>query len=104
MTRAMIATVTALALTALAIPRAEAAPPPRVSGSVCSVLARSTPASGIWWAAFSGARSGFFDQRDVTYEVRCFTDLADCKAWLYWMQSDWPAENLLNRCARGLPP
>jgi hypothetical protein len=32
----------------------------------------------------------------------CFKTEAACKAWLYWIQSDWPLQNNYWPCRRGL--
>lgn len=81
----------------------QAAQPPRVEGYVCHKLAQSTPANTMWNAAFRGQREGPFDLIEWTHEVRCFKSLSNCKAWVYWIQSDWPLMNQVRRCRRGLP-
>lgn len=83
---------------------ASAAPPPRVEGLYCTrALKASAPANAFWWAVFQGERKGFFGGRETTRQLRCFRSQADCKAWLYWVQSDWPDLNQLRRCKRGFP-
>ena len=81
---------------------AEAKQPPRVKGTYCRTLAASRPASKIWWSSFYGERTGLFNLE--TYHVSyCFKSEADCKAWLYWAQTDYPQMNRVQRCRRGLP-
>ena len=102
--KAHLAIAAALALTfpVLFLP-ANAATPPRVNGYACKALTASMPAGSIWSAAFFGSRIGPFDRRERTHQVRCFKTDASCKAWLYWMQSDWRDDNLVRRCRVGNP-
>ncbi len=94
----------AVAALAAAPPPVSAAQPPRVQGLNCTrSLKASAPKNAIWWAAFWGQREGFFDRRESTHQVRCFRSQADCKAWLYWIQSDWPEWNQFLPCKRGFP-
>lgn len=93
----------AAAMTLAMPPLAEAAPPPRVKGLNCRTLAKQIPASSMWTATFRGNRIGHFDIRESTFQVKCFKSQADCKAWVYWIQSDWPLENQVKRCRKGKP-
>ena len=95
-------TCLAILYSATAVP-ATAAPPPRVKATSCRSLEASRPASQIWWAAFYGERTGFFDNKEIHHAVGCFTSQATCKAWLYWQQTDWPLMNSVTWCRRGLP-
>ena len=98
-----VALCVALATAAILPPAASAGPPPRVKGLICSKSLKASAAkNAIWWTNFQGARKGFFDQRETTMMVRCFRSQADCKAWLYWAQTDWPKRNNFKPCRRGL--
>jgi len=91
-------------LLSLAGGTAVAAPPPRVEGLLCTrSLKASMPKGSIWWTAFYGERTGFFDRHETIHLVRCFKNEAACKAWLYWAQTDWPYLNQWRPCARGFP-
>lgn len=91
-------------LVSLAGGTALAALPPRVEGLLCTrSLKASMPKESIWWTAFYGERTGFFDRHGTTHQVRCFKSEAACKAWLYWAQTDWPYLNQWLPCARGFP-
>ena len=99
-----VALCVALATAAILPPAASAGPPPRVKGLICSKSLKASAAkNAIWWTNFQGARKGFFDQRETTMMVRCFRSQADCKAWLYWAQTDWPDWNQWLPCKRGFP-
>lgn len=78
------------------------AQPPRVEGYRCKPLAATRPANQIWWTNFQGQREDFWDRLETYRAVVCFKSAADCKAWLYWAQTDWPQNQWLP-CRRGVP-
>ena len=81
----------------------QAAQPKRgVQGVDCSTLARSIGASKVWRSYFRGARQGPFDHVFWYTSSPCFRSQADCTAWLYWAQSDWPYYTTVTRCHRGV--
>lgn len=96
---------TAIPLLALVVglSTAQAAPPPRVDGYACRTLKASMPVADIWSAAFYGGRVRPFNQIEYTHQVRCFRTEASCKAWLYWIQTDWRETNMVRRCRVGKP-
>ncbi len=89
---------------ALAIPQpAEAAQPPRVQAFVCSYLAATRGPANVWQTWFTGQRDQLFGP-DLHYTASpCFNSLANCKAWLYWAQSDYPKQNTFKPCRKGFP-
>ncbi len=97
------ALVLATALTTVPLAGALAGPPPRVEGFQCSQLVRSVGAANVWQAYFRGRKRNLFDQVWYLDAVRCFQNEANCKAWLYWAQSDYRdgGYNIVERCRRG---
>jgi hypothetical protein len=93
----------AFAAALMAAASVEAAQPKRgVQGVSCGTLAHSIGASNVWRSYFRGARQGLFDQVWWYTSSPCFRSQADCKAWLYWTQSDWPYYTTVTRCHRGV--
>jgi hypothetical protein len=82
---AMLLTTAALLL----VNDVHAASPPRVSGQNCQWLAAEIGATNVWQTTFWGWRYDVFDEREDINVAPCFASEADCKAWLYWAQSDW---------------
>ena len=80
-------------------PSAFAAQPPRVQALNC----RSVSASSSWWTVFYGEKTNFWGYRESYNRSACFKSQKDCKAWLYWAQSDWPDMNRNQGCRKGKP-
>ena len=99
-----LASVLALAVCAAAVPigNAHAAPPPRVEAFHCSYLAPSVGAANVWQTWFSGQREDLFDNVTRLIAAPCFQTEANCKAWLYWAQSDYTDHSRFEPCRRGL--
>jgi hypothetical protein len=96
----ILATVLAAIAVAPADPLpATAAQPPRVQALNC----RSVSASTSWWTVFHGERTNFWGYRESFNRSACFKSQKDCKAWLYWAQSDWPDMNRNQGCRKGKP-
>jgi hypothetical protein len=80
---------------------AAAATPPRVEGYSCPAMLGSLAPSKVWRTSFRGNKrdlnTGIFWPYSAT---ACFTSQKDCKAWLYWAQSDWPDQNTFVPCRR----
>jgi hypothetical protein len=79
---------------------AEAAPK-RVEGSYCE----SPLPSGTWVGYFSGLKpypiiSGGDDRYVPVTRRACFSTKADCVAWKYWMQTDYPQQVRTAWCRR----
>jgi hypothetical protein len=66
-----------------------------------TVAAKTGRAGGSVCAYFSGEKIVGIDHRFVFSDFRCFPTEADCKAWLYRVQSDWPFEQNVRFCHRG---
>jgi hypothetical protein len=83
---------------------ASAATHPRVTALDCRALPAKA-GSGVWQARFAGSRGGrgTWEMYERTFAVGCFRTYADCFNWLYWQQSDWPNENSVGRCRKGMP-
>ncbi len=73
------------------LPSAAEAAPPRVKGVSCSYHKAS---AGTWIGYFDGVKESpiisFGDRYYPVTLLRCFKSLADCKAWKYWAQTDYP--------------
>jgi hypothetical protein len=93
---------TALVAAAMTVPAA-AAQPPRVKAYSCSALKRTLPVSQIWSTWIYGERRNLFGPNDAYQNAPCFKSLANCKAWLYWAQTDWNIDTRMKPCHRGLP-
>ena len=65
------------------------------------VSAKMSGAGGSVCAYFSGQKIVGIDHRFTFSDFRCFPTEADCKAWLYRVQSDWPFEQNVRFCRRG---
>jgi hypothetical protein len=67
------------------------AAPPRVKGVSCSYY--NAP-RGTWVGYFDGLKESpiisFGDRYYPVTILRCFKTQADCKAWKYWVQTDYP--------------
>lgn len=68
---------------------AAAASPPRVQGQNCQVLAAQIGGANVWQTTFWAWRFDVFGDREDIFTAPCFSSEANCKAWLYWAQSDW---------------
>lgn len=93
-----------------AVPTAVAAKtPPRVPAYSCSALAAQVGPSKVWQTQFTGYRPSpldfFRDHPRLEHygAAPCFKTQTACKAWLYWIQSDWPLQNNYWPCRKGLP-
>ena len=84
-----IAAASATMMSAFTLP-ASAAQPPRVPGAHCGALGAQLGGANIWQTTFTGWREDVFGQREDIFVSPCFTSEADCTAWLYWAQTDWP--------------
>jgi len=80
---------------------AEAAAPPRVEGYHCPTLAAMEGPANVWHTWFRGQKEDLFDRIDRFVASPCFRTEAECKAWLYWAQTDWPDRNTFRPCAKG---
>jgi hypothetical protein len=67
------------------------AAPPRVKGQSCSY---PKAPRGTWVGYFDGLKESpiisFGDRYYPVTILRCFKTQADCKAWKYWAQTDYP--------------
>jgi hypothetical protein len=92
----------ALAFSIVLAGDAEAAQPPRVQAYQCGPLAASIGPAKVWQTTFYGSKKGLFD--DVSYYSAspCFPTEYECKAWLYWAQSDWNYHSNFRPCRPGL--
>lgn len=98
---AAAALLAASAIGPMAIP-AEAANPPRVPGLSCSKLKAEMGRANVWQTSFVGQRYGPFDQLESYNAAPCFRNQADCKAWLYWAQTDWDRYQYFTPCKKGI--
>ena len=94
--------VLATCLAAVSIGSAQAAAPPRVEAFHCSYLVSSVGAANVWQTWFNGERSNLFDRVTRLIAAPCFQTEANCKAWLYWAQSDYTDYSTFRPCRRGL--
>ncbi|HET7715743.1 MAG TPA: hypothetical protein VFK86_08955 [Bauldia sp.] len=85
-----------------AAPPADAANPPRVQGESCSKLKAMLGRANVWQTSFVGQRKGPFDQILSYHAAPCFRTQANCKAWLYWAQTDWDYYQYFNPCRKGI--
>ena len=69
---------------------ASAAQPPRVPGYDCRALGAQVGPGNVWQTVFTGWREDIFGRREDLRVAPCFASQADCNAWLYWAQTDWP--------------
>lgn len=92
----------ALALSPALTTTANAAQPPRVPAYQCGPLAASIGPGQVWQTWFTGQKKGLFD--DISYYTAspCFPSEYECKAWLYWAQSDWSYHSNFKPCRLGL--
>jgi hypothetical protein len=74
------------------------AQPPRVEGQNCSALIAKIGPAKTWRTTFWGQRRNTFDRYDDYSATYCFTSEKQCKAWLYWIQTDWPHRNNFVPC------
>ncbi len=104
MTRIIVGLFGLAALLILASPNgASAAQPPRVAAYDCGYLAATKGPANVWQTWFRGQRERLFGPNLSYLAAPCFTTLANCKAWLYWAQSDWPVMNTFQPCRKGIP-
>jgi hypothetical protein len=102
----MKVTVSLFALVALALStaltgKAEAAQPPRVQAYDCRPLAASIGPAQVWQTWFTGEKKGLFDDISHYTASPCFPTEYECKAWLYWAQSDWNYRSNFKPCRPG---
>ena len=93
-------TVAAASLATAAIfagPAAEAAPP-RVQAHQCAALTATLGPGKTWRTNFTGQRRSDFDTYEDYSASPCFPSERECKAWLYWAQTDWPHRNNFTPC------
>jgi len=104
MTRMMAGLAAAAALFGIGamIETAEAAPPPRVPAYNCGYLVQTQGPAKVWQTWFRGYRETLFGPDNYYTATPCFTSQANCKAWLYWAQTDWPKRNNFKPCRKGL--
>ena len=104
--RGMRKTVVLVAATAmiaaLAAEPAAANVHPRVAGLDCGALARSVGPGNVWRAYFYGEKVTAFDHRWPFSDAPCFRSQTDCRNWLYWAQTDYPFEQDVRWCHRGI--
>jgi hypothetical protein len=90
----------AFALAALVPPLPAIAAPPRVKGELCYFPVEP----GTWVGFFDGGkRQTAWNGREYTHQVtfwRCFRTKAQCTAWKYWVQTDFPDGPNLTWCRR----
>ena len=60
----------------------------------CRALA-ATVRAPVWETWFRGSRKDIWDREETIYDYGCFRTEAQCKAWLYRVQSDWQRNNFL---------
>jgi len=75
---------------------------PRVRAYSCGWLADEIGPGRVWTVWFRGQRETIRDRIERTSVRGCFRTQADCRAWLYWMQSDFPLLMNFGQCRRGL--
>jgi hypothetical protein len=77
-----------------------AAAPKRVKGAACYFPVER----GTWVGFFDGGkRQTAWNGREYIHQVtfwRCFRTKADCTAWKYWVQTDFPDGPNLTWCRR----
>jgi hypothetical protein len=86
----LIVAVTAFVVAAAFNHPVEAAQPPRVASHDCQALAAGIGKQSVWQTTFSGWRKDIFGKREDIFVAPCFASEAECTAWLYWAQTDWP--------------
>ena len=99
---AILGAVGAAAALAFFASSAEAAQPPRVNPGDCAALAAAHGPSRVWQTTFYGDHRDLWDNIDHYSAAPCFASEEQCKAWLYWAQSDWPDRNNTTFCRRGI--
>jgi hypothetical protein len=97
-----VAIVAAASILMTAAIPADAANPPRVKGGSCSKLKAELGRANVWQTSFVGERIGPFDQYEKYHAAPCFRTQADCKAWLYWAQTDWDRYQYFTPCKKGV--
>ncbi len=103
MMRAWIAgLIAASAILSGTVPGADAANPPRVNGENCRALISAIGRKNVWSTSFFGQRIGPFDRLESYHATPCFRSEKDCKAWLYWAQTDWDRYQYFNPCKKGV--
>jgi hypothetical protein len=75
---------------------------PRVEPESCSVLSSQIGRRNVWHAWFHGSQQIDQDQHRDFSAAPCFRTHADCFAWMYWAQSDYPLNQLKRFCSKGL--
>jgi hypothetical protein len=103
MSKSVTSAVAAVMMIAAAAAQpAQAKEHPRVAGLSCSALARSMGAGNVWQTYFYGEQLLGINHRFVYSEAPCFRTEVDCRNWLYWAQTDWPREQDVRWCHRGI--
>ena len=83
-------------------PAAGEGTPARGAASTARLLAQRVGSGNVWRDFFSGERETLFDHRWPFIAAPCFRTLSDCQNWLYWAQTDYPLDQEIRRCRRGL--
>jgi hypothetical protein len=86
----------------LAIPPAAAKAHSRVAGLDCGGLAQRVGPGNVWRTFFYGEKQTLFDHRWPFTAAPCFRSQGDCRNWLYWAQTDYPLDQEIRTCRRGL--
>ena len=97
---------TAMAFATVAAPHWAAAATDRYPHTVpqdCGYLAAKLGPSKVWQAQFWAQRVDDFGHIERLFVAPCFASQANCVAWLYWAQSDWPDHLAPGRCKTGMP-
>jgi hypothetical protein len=75
---------------------------PRTPGRDCGGLVQRVGSGNVWRTFFHGERETLFDHRWPFTAAPCFLSRSDCVNWLYWAQTDYPLEQEVRTCRRGL--
>lgn len=74
-----------------------------VSAGDCRALAASVGPQNVWFSRFSGSKPNPWDTGLwPAWGNGCFKTQAECKRWLYAVQSEWPQLMDFTFCQRGL--
>ena len=75
---------------------------PACGGPRLRSLGATVGPANVWRAYFFGERETLFNQRWPFTAAPCFRTLSDCQNWLYWAQTDYPLDQEIRWCRRGL--
>ncbi len=74
-----------------------------VSAGDCRALAAAIGPENVWFSRFSGSKPNPWDTGLwPAWGNGCFKTQAECKRWLYNVQSEWPQLMDFTFCQRGL--